>query len=127
MQLMPATAKRMAQSLDLEYETERLTEDPSFNIAVGRAYLARLLDRWGGEEVLTIASYNAGPTRVRQWVNEYGDPRDPDVDVVDWIEMIPYSETRNYVQRVMEGTYVYRRHFARDEIAMGQDNPKTDE
>ncbi|WP_412776205.1 lytic transglycosylase domain-containing protein [Thalassospira lucentensis] len=127
MQLMPATAKRMAQSLDLEYETERLTEDPSFNIAVGRAYLARLLDRWGGEEVLTIASYNAGPTRVRQWVNEYGDPRDPDVDVVDWIEMIPYSETRNYVQRVMEGTYVYRRRFARDEIAMGQDNAKTDE
>lgn len=120
MQLMPATAKRMAQSLKLDYDTDRLTGDPSFNIAVGRAYLRRLLDRWDGQEVLTIASYNAGPTRVRQWINEYGDPRDPEVDLVDWIEMIPYSETRNYVQRVMEGTYVYRRRFARDEIAMGQ-------
>ncbi|MEQ8285398.1 lytic transglycosylase domain-containing protein [Thalassospira sp.] len=127
MQLMPATAQRMAQSLDLEYDTDRLTSDPSFNIAVGRAYLERLLDRWNGQEVLTIASYNAGPTRVRQWINEYGDPRDPEVDLVDWIEMIPYSETRNYVQRVMEGTYVYRRRFARDEIAMGQnDTPATD-
>ncbi|NIZ02168.1 lytic transglycosylase domain-containing protein [Thalassospira lucentensis] len=120
MQLMPATAKRMAKSLDLEYETSRLTEDPAFNIALGRVYLKRLLDRWDGSEALTIASYNAGPTRVRQWINEYGDPRDPEVDLVDWIEMIPYSETRNYVQRVMEGTYVYRKRFARDEIAMGQ-------
>lgn len=120
MQLMPATAKRMAKSLDLDYETDRLTDDPSFNITLGRAYLSRLLDRWDGAEALTIASYNAGPTRVRQWINEYGDPRDPEVDLVDWIEMIPYSETRNYVQRVMEGTYVYRRRFARDEIAMGQ-------
>ena len=120
MQLMPATAKRMAKLLDLDYKTDRLTEDPSFNITLGREYLTKLLDRWDGEEALTIASYNAGPTRVRQWINEYGDPRDPDVDLVDWIEMIPYSETRNYVQRVMEGTYVYRRRFARDEIAMGQ-------
>ncbi|BDW95927.1 lytic transglycosylase [Thalassospira tepidiphila] len=126
MQLMPATAKRMAQSLKLDYDTDRLIEDPSFNIAVGRAYLSRLLDRWDGQEVLTIASYNAGPTRVRQWINEYGDPRDPDVDLVDWIEMIPYSETRNYVQRVMEGTYVYRRRFARDEIAMGQSDAAQD-
>ncbi|MBX2830955.1 MAG: lytic transglycosylase domain-containing protein [Rhodospirillales bacterium] len=127
MQLMPATAKRMAKSIGMEYDTERLTSDPSFNIAVGRAYLERLLNRWDGQEVLTIASYNAGPTRVRQWINEYGDPRDSDVDLVDWIEMIPYSETRNYVQRVMEGTYVYRRRFARDEIAMGQnDTPAKD-
>ncbi|NIY74235.1 lytic transglycosylase domain-containing protein [Thalassospira sp. HF15] len=126
MQLMPATAKRMAQSLKLDYDTDRLTGDPSFNIAVGRAYLRRLLDRWDGQEVLTIASYNAGPTRVRQWINEYGDPRDPEVDLVDWIEMIPYSETRNYVQRVMEGTYVYRRRFARDEIAMGQSDTVSD-
>lgn len=127
MQLMPATAKRMAKSLRLEYDTDRLIEDPSFNIAVGRAYLNRLLDRWDGEEALTIASYNAGPTRVRQWINEYGDPRDPDVDLVDWIEMIPYSETRNYVQRVMEGTYVYRRRFARDEIAMGLNDTQNNE
>ena len=127
MQLMPATAKRMAQSLKLDYDTDRLTEDPSFNIAVGRAYIRRLLDRWDGQEVLTIASYNAGPTRVRQWINEYGDPRDPEVDLVDWIEMIPYSETRNYVQRVMEGTYVYRRRFARDEIAMGQSDAENAE
>ncbi|MCC9622963.1 lytic transglycosylase domain-containing protein [Thalassospira sp. MA62] len=120
LQLMPATAKRMAALVNLDYDTDRLTEDPGFNIALGRAYLNRLLERWDGDETLTIASYNAGPTRVRQWINEYGDPRDPDVDPVDWVEMIPYSETRNYVQRVLEGTYVYRRRFARDEIAMGQ-------
>lgn len=120
MQLMPATAERMAKDLKLDYETSRLTSDPGFNISLGREYLTRLLDRWDGEEILTIASYNAGPSRVRQWIAEYGDPRDADVDPVDWIEMIPYSETRNYVQRVMEGTYVYRRRFARDEIAMGQ-------
>ncbi|MFH1803453.1 MAG: lytic transglycosylase domain-containing protein [Pseudomonadota bacterium] len=118
MQIMPATAVRLAQSLKLDYEVDRLTADPAFNIQLGREYLSWLLDRWNGEEILTIASYNAGPTRVREWINEYGDPRDPDVDAIDWIEMIPYKETRNYVQRVLEGTYVYRRRFARDEVAM---------
>ncbi|AUG53007.1 lytic transglycosylase domain-containing protein [Thalassospira marina] len=122
MQLMPATAKRMADHLNLPYSVDRLTEDPGFNIQLGRQYLSKLLDRWNGAEILTIASYNAGPSRVKEWIAEYGDPRDPDVDPIDWIEMIPYKETRNYVQRVMEGTYVYRRRFARDEIAMSQEN-----
>ncbi|WP_073954527.1 lytic transglycosylase domain-containing protein [Thalassospira sp. TSL5-1] len=122
MQLMPATAKRMASHLNMPYSVNRLTEDPGFNIQLGRHYLSKLLDRWNGAEILTIASYNAGPSRVKEWIEEYGDPRDPEVDPIDWIEMIPYKETRNYVQRVMEGTYVYRRRFARDEIAMSQEN-----
>ncbi|OSQ41541.1 lytic transglycosylase domain-containing protein [Thalassospira sp. MCCC 1A01428] len=125
MQLMPATAERMAHHLDLPFSVERLTEDPGFNIQLGRQYLSKLLNRWNGAEILTIASYNAGPSRVKEWISEYGDPREPDVDPIDWIEMIPYKETRNYVQRVMEGTYVYRRRFARDEIAMSQENPDT--
>ena len=125
MQLMPATAKRMAAHLNLSYSVSRLTEDPGFNVQLGRQYLSKLLDRWNGAEILTIASYNAGPSRVKEWINEYGDPRDPDVDPIDWIEMIPYKETRNYVQRVMEGTYVYRRRFARDEIAMSRENAAT--
>jgi soluble lytic murein transglycosylase len=89
--------------------------------------LSKLLNRWNGAEILTIASYNAGPSRVKEWISEYGDPREPDVDPIDWIEMIPYKETRNYVQRVMEGTYVYRRRFARDEIAMSQESPDATE
>jgi soluble lytic murein transglycosylase len=125
MQVMPSTARRMAHNMDMNFSVDRLTDDPAFNIKVGRAYLKSLLNRWNGEEILAIASYNAGPSRVADWVNEYGDPRDPDVDPIDWIEMIPYKETRNYVQRVMEGTYVYRRRFARDEIAMSQESNDT--
>jgi soluble lytic murein transglycosylase len=76
---------------------------------LGSAYYRRLLDTWGGNNVLAVASYNAGAGNVRKWVNAYGDPRQPNVDVVRWIERIPFMETRGYVQRVLENSVVYDR------------------
>ena len=108
MQLMPATAKHVAGRIGVSYDESRLTTDGDYNIGLGRSYLQDLLDRYNGSYVLAIASYNAGPARVSEWLNEYGDPRSPGVDVVDWIEMIPFSETRNYVQRVLENLQIYR-------------------
>jgi soluble lytic murein transglycosylase len=108
MQLKPTTAKEVATSLGVPFSADRLTLDAAYNIRLGSAYMTKLLDRFGGSYVLAIAGYNAGPNRVRQWVETYGDPRDPRVDVVDWIERIPFNETRNYVQRVLENLQVYR-------------------
>jgi len=109
MQLMPDTAQQMAKKMGVaKYKTARLTTDPKFNVTLGRAYLDNLVDRFDGSYVLATAAYNAGPGRVRQWIDQYGDPRRADTDVVDWIESIPYDETRNYVQRVMENLQVYR-------------------
>jgi peptidoglycan lytic transglycosylase len=108
LQLMPATAQLMAKVVGLPYSQSRLTTDPAYNAALGAAFLGRLHDSFGGSFVMTFAAYNAGPSRVKSWVEKYGDPRDPDVDVVDWIERIPFTETRNYVQRIMENLQVYR-------------------
>jgi soluble lytic murein transglycosylase len=107
MQLMPATAEQMARTLKLSYRPAKLT-DPAFNIRLGSAYLEQMLERWDGSYLLAIAAYNAGPGNVRKWLLSNGDPRDPAVDPIDWIEAIPFSETRNYVQRVLESTQVYR-------------------
>ena len=108
LQLMPATAQLMAKAVGLPYSQARLTTDPAYNAALGAAFLGRLHDSFGGSFVMTFAAYNAGPSRVKSWVEKYGDPRDPNVDVVDWIERIPFTETRNYVQRIMENLQVYR-------------------
>jgi soluble lytic murein transglycosylase len=108
MQLMPATASQTARAVQVPYSLSRLTSDPKYNLTLGRAYLGGLVDSFSGSYVLSIAAYNAGPARVRQWIRDFGDPRDPNVDVVDWVEAIPYSETRNYVQRVLENLQVYR-------------------
>ncbi len=108
MQLMPATAGQIAKSHRLPYSADRLLTDGGYNVTLGRAYLEELLDRFGGSYVLSIAAYNAGPARVRQWIDSFGDPRAKGVDVVDWIESIPFTETRNYVQRVLENLQVYR-------------------
>ena len=86
-------------------------DQPDFNIRVGAAYLDNLLSDFKGSYILTLAAYNAGPARARRWVKEMGDPRDPKIDVVDWIESIPFTETRNYVQRVMESVEIYRRRL----------------
>jgi soluble lytic murein transglycosylase len=117
MQLMPATAKRTAQRFALGYDLDRLTEDPSYNARLGSAHLAELMQDWKGSHILAFASYNAGGPNVKKWIDAYGDPRQPSVDLIDWIERIPFSETRNYVQRVMENFNVYRRRF--DERAPG--------
>ncbi|WP_343232391.1 lytic transglycosylase domain-containing protein [Microvirga terricola] len=111
MQLMPATAKMTAQRFGLGFDVNRLLEDPSYNATLGSAHLGELMDSWKGSQVLAFASYNAGGGNVKKWIQAYGDPRQPQVDMVDWIERIPFSETRNYVQRVMENLHVYRQRL----------------
>jgi soluble lytic murein transglycosylase len=119
MQLMPRTAKHIAKKLQLPYSDAKLTKDPTYNVRLGRAYLGNLLDGFGGSYILAIASYNAGPARVQSWLSEYGDPRDRGVDAVDWIETIPFPETRNYVQRVLENLQIYRHRLnGKTEIAL---------
>jgi soluble lytic murein transglycosylase len=108
MQLMPATAKAIARSLGLPHSDHRLLNDPHYNVQIGRTYLGRLIEEFDGSYVLALAAYNAGPARARQWIRENGDPRRSNVDVVDWIELISFEETRNYVQRVLENLQVYR-------------------
>ena len=108
MQLKPATAKQVAKTLSLPFSADRLVADANFNLTLGSAYLDKMLDKFAGSYVLSIAAYNAGPNRVAQWLSDHGDPRDGSIDVVDWIELIPFGETRNYVQRVLENLQVYR-------------------
>ncbi|MCC6598335.1 MAG: transglycosylase SLT domain-containing protein [Alphaproteobacteria bacterium] len=108
MQLMPATATETAGKMGAPHQTLWLVSRPEHNIALGSRYLSDLLRRYDGSYPLAIAAYNAGPGRVNQWLKTFGDPRTGEVDPIDWIEMIPIYETRNYVQRVMEGVYVYR-------------------
>jgi peptidoglycan lytic transglycosylase len=114
MQLMPATANSIAVKMQLPFSPDRLTADGIYNVLLGRAYLESLIEDFGGSYALAIASYNAGPGRVRQWVRDYGDPRGGNIDMVDWIEMIPINETRNYVQRVLENLQIYRGQIGRD-------------
>ncbi len=118
MQLMPATAKHVAKSLKVKYSKKRLTSDPDYNMTLGRAYLAEMLGEFGGSYVLAVAAYNAGPTRVKEWIARNGDPRSAGVDVIDWIEMIPIYETRNYVQRVLENLQVYRHRLGKTQVAL---------
>lgn len=111
MQLMPATAKRVAGWIDEEYSRSRLTQDWRYNARLGQTYLARRTNQFNGSYVMAAAAYNAGAHRVDQWIGSYGDPRlrgSTLEDMIDWMETIPFRETRNYVQRVMEGLYVYR-------------------
>lgn len=119
MQLMPATAQQVARQSGLTYSSSRLTSDPAYNLALGSSYFRSLLNQYNGNHIMAVAAYNAGPGRVRQWVAQSGDPRDVTVDVIDWIESIPFSETRSYVQRVLENAVVYSRIRARQDEAAG--------
>jgi soluble lytic murein transglycosylase len=105
---MPATARETAKKAGLPYSQGRLTSDPAYNATLGATYLGDLVAHFDGSYIMSVAAYNAGASRVADWVKRYGDPRDPRVDVVNWIESIPFTETRNYVQRVMENLQVYR-------------------
>lgn len=107
MQVMPATAKLVARRLKLPFSRQRLN-DPEYNLTIGTAYLAHVLEEFSGSYVLALAAYNAGPSRARRWLREHGDFRTGQIDPVDWIEMIPFDETRNYVQRVLENLQMYR-------------------
>lgn len=111
MQLMPATADSLASRMGVDHSTSRLTDDARHNVLLGSTYLANQIERFRGSYVLAVAGYNAGPNRVAGWLETMGDPRGGAMDlyqVIDWIEAIPLSETRNYVQRVLENTQVYR-------------------
>ncbi len=123
MQFIPSTAQSEARRRGLPYRTSWLTDDPGYNMTLGGAHLDTLLDTFNGSYIMTAAAYNAGARRPRQWVGDYGDPRRGEVDPVDWVEMIPFSETRNYVQRVLENTQVYRHRLSGEpeEIRLSED------
>ncbi len=108
MQLMPATARMVSQRIRLPYSKYKLTQS-AYNVKLGSTYLAEMIDKYDGSYILALAAYNAGPSNVHRWLRDNGDPRhDPGVDLVDWIELITIPETRNYVQRILEGLQVYR-------------------
>ena len=111
MQVTPVAGRDTAKRFGVTYDWNRLVSDPVYNTQIGAAELAALLKEYRGSYILTFAAYNAGRGRVQQWVAQHGDPRDPKVDAVDWVERIPFAETRNYVQRVVENLQVYRTRF----------------
>jgi len=112
MQMMPATARGTARMLDMPYDFRRLTDDPEYNLILGMAHLDEVVNEYDGSLVMALAAYNAGGHRVRRWVQNYGDPRTGEIDPINWTESIPFSETRNYVQRVIENVQVYRARMA---------------
>jgi len=112
MQIMPQTAASFAKRIGILYDPVRLVADPSFNTQLGAAFLGQVMDDEGGSRELAFAAYNAGGGRVAQWIAAYGDPRTGAADLVDWIERIPFDETRDYVQRVVENLNVYKQLFA---------------
>ena len=116
MQFIPSTAEAEARKHGLPYRTSWLTDDPGYNMTLGGAHLDTLLSRFNGSYIMTAAAYNAGASRPARWVQEYGDPRRGEIDPIDWIEFIPFSETRNYVQRVLENTQVYRARVAGEPV-----------
>lgn len=118
MQIMPATAKDVARDLGLSalHTTDRLTADPDYNARLGATYLSQMAGRFDGNVVMMSAAYNAGPSRPSRWMKTYGDPRKGEIDIVDWVEMIPFRETQNYVMRVTESLPVYRARLGRDPL-----------
>jgi soluble lytic murein transglycosylase len=122
MQLLPSTAKEVARSHDIKFDKKKLN-DPSYNLQLGSAFLQRLIRSYSGSYVMALAAYNAGPGRVKQWVGQFGDPRDKKVDPIDWIERIPFKETREYVIKIMESAQVYRARLNRggDTLRLAQD------
>jgi soluble lytic murein transglycosylase len=111
MQVTPEAGRYVAKKFGATYDEKRLLSDQTYNVALGAAELGDLYVDYRGSHILTFAGYNAGRGRVREWIAKYGDPRDPKVDPIDWVERIPFSETRNYVQRVLENLQVYRVRF----------------
>lgn len=108
MQLLPSTAKEVARTFDVKFEKDKLINDPAYNVSLGTAFLYQLIRSYDGSYVMALAAYNAGPGRVRQWVRQFGDPRDKTVDPIDWIERIPFTETRDYVHKILESAQIYR-------------------
>jgi len=111
MQVTPEAGRDTAKRFGVTYDWNRLVSDPVYNTQMGAAELGALLREYNGSYIMSFAAYNAGRGRVQQWVKQHGDPRNPNVDAIDWVERIPFAETRNYVQRVMENLLVYRTRF----------------
>jgi soluble lytic murein transglycosylase len=111
MQVTPAAGKYIAKKFKAPYDERRLLSDEVYNVQFGAAELGDLIEDYRGSYILTFAGYNAGRGRVKEWISRFGDPRDPKVDPIDWVERIPFSETRNYVQRILENLQVYRVRF----------------
>jgi soluble lytic murein transglycosylase len=120
MQVTPAAGRDTAKRFGVAYDWDRLVSDPVYNTQMGAGELSALLREYRGSHIMTFAGYNAGRGRVQQWVKQYGDPRDPKVDAIDWVERIPFAETRNYVQRVMENLAVYRVRLESDTPVMSE-------
>ena len=118
MQIMPATARDVARDLGIsgQHTTDRLTADPDYNARLGATYLSQMAGLFDGNVSMMSAAYNAGPSRPRRWMATYGDPRKGEIDIVDWIEMIPFRETQNYVMRVTESLPVYRARLGKDPL-----------
>jgi soluble lytic murein transglycosylase len=111
MQLMPRTAREVCRKIGIRYREYDLGE-PVYNLRIGTAFAAQQINRFDGSYILALAGYNAGPVRVHEWIEQFGDPRDKDVDPIDWVELIPIQETRNYIQRIIESLQVYRAKLA---------------
>jgi soluble lytic murein transglycosylase len=116
MQVTPAAGRDTAKRFNVTFDQRRLSQDVAYNAQLGTAELGNDISNWRGSYILAFVAYNAGPRRAKEWIEQYGDPRDPKIDPIDWIERIPISETRNYVQRVLENMQVYR--------ALLENNPK---
>ncbi len=127
MQMIDATAQRTAKQIGVPFEKSKLLDEPAYNAQLGAAHLGQLLADFKGSHILTFVAYNAGPRRARDWITAYGDPRDPAIDPIDWVERIPFSETRNYVQRVMENLDVYARLIDQADSATLRAELRTDD
>ena len=114
MQLMPFTAKKVAQDLKIKYFKNRLTTNPQYNILLGTTYINEMLVKFKNSLPLALAAYNAGPNRVKIWLKRYGDPRSGKISYVDWIESIPITETRFYVQKVLSNLRIYQKKYNLD-------------
>ena len=123
MQMIPRYAQAEARMVGIPFRSSWLTDDPQYNLRLGRGFLDDLVDDYNGSYVLAAAAYNAGPSRARRWISDFGDPRGGGVDPVEWIESVPFAETRNYIQRVLENMQVYRYRLAGEpvEITLSKD------
>lgn len=114
LQVMPNTLKHVARQYKIKRHVSWLTQRPAYNVKIGSAYIGDRHDQFDGSYIMTFAGFNAGPGRVRQWVKQFGDPRDKDMDAIDWVERIPFQETRNYVQKVLANVQIYRARLSKD-------------
>ena len=117
MQLMPGTARIVAKQYKVKYQAAQLI-NPFYNIQLGEAFLGDLIHDYSGSYILVLAAYNAGGGRVQKWMQQFGDPRKPDVDPIDWMERIPIDETRNYVKKIMETLQLYRSRLEGSDTAL---------